>query len=165
MEEQGNLKKSVKLLLEHSKHLQELGDNNMHISLDEKLQNLKSEIVRGLKDGTIVSEMADIVYEIEDIQKDLQIQKVKNAQTKATLEYEQELESEWFLVDSTPDESCETDNSITERLTSKYREVCENINIFRKPIKPVFIILQWLITVYTTGIFSIVPILLKLLSQ
>lgn len=165
MAESVNLNKSVKLLLEHSIHLNEFDHDMGNFTLDEKLQKLKFEISNGLKDGSIVSEMQAIVYEIEDIQKDLQIQKVKNAQNKAALEYEQELDSEWVFINDSQASEDVFDSTVTSRLILKYREVCENINIMRKPIKPVFIILQWLITVYTTGVFSIIPILLKLLSQ
>lgn len=160
--------KSVMLLLEHSQHLQELERRQLNDEIDDrplhdKLEQLKNEIEEGIISGTIVPEMVNIVDEICIIQKELQIAKIKIEQEKAVLKYEVELLGDWHIVDDIiPDKK---EIGAIGRLKNVYATTCNTINYIRQPIRPIFIALQWLITVYTTGLFSIIPIILKLLSQ
>ena len=152
-----NVNNTVKLILEHSNHIGSMDTDTSNI-VDEKLMRIRQEIEKGLEDGTIVPEMADIINEIDEIKKDLHIGKIIN-QSLDTINTD--ISSDWVLVEH---DDC-VQNTTVERLSNRYKNVCAEINLIRKPIKPLFIILQWIITVYTTGFFSIIPILLKLLSQ
>lgn len=164
MSDDENLNQSVILLLEHSQLLQDIQENiKKEEDLNEKLQKLKTQITEGITKDNVVPEMLSIVEEISSIQKELQIHKLEQQHNVKQYDNDIELVSDWIIIES--NDNKEKEKSLIKQLTCKYAQTCKIINCIRKPVKPIFVVLQYLITVYTTGIFSIIPISLRLLSQ
>ena len=153
---------SIMMLLEHNEIIkkmeQENGDEDF---LYSGLSKLKQQIQDGITDGKIIKELETVVLEIDNIQKEIQIKKLQYQQYKFRKE-EEELMEGWHLVDG---EQLELETSgYMASLKDSYARSCRSFNLMRKPVRPLFVVMQWMLKIYSGGYYCLVPLVLKILA-
>jgi len=167
---------SVTMLLEHSKIIHNIEETDQKsniynspaemIAREENFYNslckIKKEIKDGIASGKIFEEFQSVIFQIDNIQKELQIQKLKKQQEKFRLQ-EEKIMADWIIIDK---EVLERETSgYMASLRETYASTCQQFNVMRKPAKPIFKIMEWVLKIYSGGYYCVVPILLKLLAD